>query len=159
MGEYYRKNRQRLRIEAGWENSTRSINDCVSEAKHPEHCERTNQMTHYFCGYAAECADPSTTAALELSLSNVNQYVFVGLVEHLPETFSMLEILLPSFFANVSKIEIPHSNSAGKSSYSNITAENLELLKQWNANDIKLYDVLLELFHERTSKCLKTENL
>ncbi|KAL3915230.1 MAG: hypothetical protein SGILL_005746 [Bacillariaceae sp.] len=158
QGKYYRQNIARLKREAGFETTpavVSSINACVAKALHPEKCERTNEMTKYFCGHARECSDPGSKEALTTAVVNLREYTFVGLLEEFQTTFAMLEKMLPAFFEGASAIAIPHSNSGVRSeTTTNVTVETIEKLREWNANDIALYDLIVERFQREVKACL-----
>mmetsp|Transcript_22624 Transcript_22624/g.33577 ORF Transcript_22624/g.33577 Transcript_22624/m.33577 type:complete len:350 (-) Transcript_22624:520-1569(-) len=149
----YRTKMKQLQTEAGFFIEKGDLDDCILNATNPERCERTNEMTSYFCGYVRECANPASPEALKMATANLENYAFVGILEDFQTTVAMFEKLLPRYFEGASSIVVPHENEA-RSNKKAPSAHTLDMLRKYNANDLVLYQLIVEKFDRQAKACL-----
>ena len=102
----------------------------------------SNVQTRQLAG--ASCADltDNDPDLLEVALANLKRCDLVGLVERLDETLLLLGQMMG--WGRIGPM--PHLNDTPFTGTDEVDAESLNVLRSWNALDLRLYDVACSLF-------------
>jgi len=134
----------------------KSFEECLLD---PE-CVQTNELrrwcslqTEFLCGLHPDCNRPLTEKALTRAKNNVqNKILFVGLLERLPESFQILEALLPIYFEKLTEHKIPHKMRTPE--YDQVSNPKAKaILKEICSLDDQLYTFVEQLMNKRQKKC------
>jgi len=102
----------------------------------------------------ASCAEQRDNDArlLETALAHLRRCDLVGLVERLDETLLLLGDMM-----GWSRIgPVPHLNKTPHTGADEVDAESLDILRSWNALDLRLYDAARALFEARMAAAGRT---
>ncbi|XP_033122144.1 uronyl 2-sulfotransferase-like [Anneissia japonica] len=91
-----------------------TINECVLKNRPECGTKKLQYIIPFFCGHSPQCRLPGRTP-LEMAKLNVERdFIVVGVLEELDDTFAVLEKMLPRFFTGaVEYLRSPDTSSAG----------------------------------------------
>jgi hypothetical protein len=113
-----------------------------------------NIQTRFFCGYHPICHDICTEAALERAKIVLDsEYAVVGLLDRFPDTLRLLELMDPSWFANITRVyrrmvrrkdhvrvtDSRFTKGQVRTAHEPATNATMALLRQHNAQDVALF--------------------
>jgi len=131
-----------------------SLDECVE--KELEICTRTTRYFYYLCGPTTECFSDRKDLVYKKTRERVlNDYFFIGLLEHLEESLQALELLLPRYFKGA--VEIYKTEQIQRQSKTTITNNKKEISEKTKKYfeqgplkyEKKLYDFTKNIFKER----------
>jgi Sulfotransferase family len=133
-----------------------SLDECLQRSRQPEECLRwtldergplTNRMVRFFCGYDPVCQRSDSGEALSLAKRHaVHNYTAVGVLEHMSASLRLFERRLPQFFLGA-RHRYVHANSTP---HPNATERVRTYIEQHHANDIRLYEFLVDRLLQQT---------
>ena len=113
-------------------------------------------MTQWFCGMSTDCEYPPSLVTLEMAKRHVfHEYLYVGVMEDMHNSLSMMQHLLPGFFGFDHNWNDPEENTSERDA---ISDETLQLIKNANYLDLTLYNYITRLHEIRTRKCMNSQN-
>lgn len=128
-----------------------TFDDCV--ARQGADCEPDHLWLQipFFCGQAAQCWIPGNQWALEMAKFNlVNNYLLVGVTEHMGDFIAVIEALLPRFFSGA--LDLYNSGNKShlrktfnKSKPSEETIARIRLSEVWRMEQ-EFYDFVKDQF-------------
>lgn len=129
-----------------------SFDECVKRKERD--CDPVNMWLQipFFCGQSFNCWIPGSEWALEQAKRNLlNEYLVVGVTEEMRDFVSLLEVVLPRFFAGVTAMYDEGSKSHLRKTYNKIqplpeTVRKLRGNKIWRMEQ-EFYDFALDQFH------------
>ena len=112
----------------------------------------SNVQTRQLAG--ASCADLTINdpRLLEVALANLKRCALVGLVERLDETLLLLGQMMG--WGRIGPI--PHLNDTPFEGADEVDTESLDVLRSWNALDLRLYDAACSLFENKMAAMDRT---
>jgi len=106
----------------------------------------------YFCGQDKRCLYLNDEWALQQAKTNIqSSYQVIGILEHMNVTLTVLQELLPQFFAGVSQLYFDgkqfHKNENNRKE--KVTNEVKQLLKANLTNEYELYNFALQRLYKQ----------
>lgn len=107
----------------------------------------------FFCGHAKACWEPGSSWALERAKENLLQhYLLVGVTEEILEFISVLEAVVPNFFAGATETFLngDEMSHVRKTNYKqDPLPETIATVKQWKTWEMEheFYEFAKEQFH------------
>ncbi|KAJ8037824.1 Heparan sulfate 2-O-sulfotransferase 1 [Holothuria leucospilota] len=138
------------------ETKKNNIDNCVKEGR----CIPTGYLP-FFCGFHPNCSNATDRWALEKSVTNLDNYLFVGLTEKMDDTIMVLQQLMPDLFKGLFR-EYKRKAASLKKSYSTIVKQppsnkTIAKLKENMVLTYEFYDIVKERFSE-LKECLMQRN-
>ena len=136
-----------------------TLDDCISKGD-PTRCLSKSygapEYLIFFCGQSSVCTDDaknkSDRAALSLAKKHIEEhFLFVGLLEHIKDSFALLEHLQPSMFTGLLRTYEERKSdtritSTPEQYRHRPTNETRKMLRNLLANEYELYEFVKERF-------------
>lgn len=134
-----------------------TFDECILAASRdgcPQNAQLPPMLVEWMCGQAEDCIDPLSSKALQRAIENVkNEYLFVGLTEHIWITMQALEKLAPRFMQGSTKLmgsDIPMEKSQkGTQKSLSVSQEARALLEQNTPSELIMYREVVRIFWEK----------
>ncbi|XP_071814053.1 uronyl 2-sulfotransferase-like [Apostichopus japonicus] len=134
---------------------TNNIDECVLTGQ----CHPTGYLP-FFCGFHPNCSDSSNRWSLDQAVSNLDNFLVVGLTEEMDDTIRVLQKLLPDVFKGISSAYKRNAKKM-KKSYTTVVKkpplnQTVQKLREVMSQTYEFYDIVKRRFHD-LKKCLEVE--
>ncbi|EDQ87227.1 uncharacterized protein MONBRDRAFT_27414 [Monosiga brevicollis MX1] len=159
--------RERVQAVMGPKQANWTINECMDAGDECNYLRELmdassfNLMTTFFCGHGPECTMQTPQQALARAKQRLERdYAHVAVLERMPESLALFELLMPQFFRNARSFLSEHReyqqlnhNQAVEADRRRPTSATRAAIARLARYDMELYGFAVSLLTERLLSC------